>query len=289
MVASPAFEPPGSTTGWLSRPPALARARPAARSSSQVAGGSSPSASSAARRYHRPATSASAWTAKVRPWVRPVSISGVRKSCSYSPVTQPSSSSSSGARNPAAVNSGTQTESRTARSGPRPSATACVSAWWSSCSSTVATLNLVSAGAARRISPSQGPSGRITRSSGTAPVPVHPVRVHERAPPAVADDHPLGGQLRQRPGHRRPADLVLFAQLMLGGETAIQPVAAFQDLLEQQRLELEVDRYGQLRIDGHGTPPPRLYRLGWVGGTRVASTPSRPRWSVHGRGRRAAP
>jgi hypothetical protein len=30
----------------------------------------------------------------------------------------------------------------------------------------VATLNLVSAGAARRISPSQGPPGTITRSSG---------------------------------------------------------------------------------------------------------------------------
>jgi hypothetical protein len=189
VAASPALEPPGSTTGWLSRPPALARARPAARSPAQVVGGSSPSASSEARRYHRPATSASAWTAKVRPWARPVDISGVRKSCSYSPVIQPWSSSSSGARKPAAVNSGTQTESRTARSGPRPSATACVSAWWSSCSSTVATLNLVSAGAARRMSPP-----RALRDDHpelrAAPVPVHPVRVHERAPPAMTDDHP---------------------------------------------------------------------------------------------------
>jgi hypothetical protein len=113
-----------------------------------------------------PATSASEWTANVRPWLWPVSISGVRKSCSYSPVTQPSSSSSSGARKPEAVNSGTQTESSTARSGPSPSATAWVNAWWSSCSSKVATLNLVSAGAARLINPSQGPSGTITRSSG---------------------------------------------------------------------------------------------------------------------------
>ena len=166
MAASPALDPPGSTTGWLSGPPAPARTRPAARSSAQVAGGPSPSASRAARRYHMPATSASEWTANVRPWLRPVSISGVRKSCSYSPLTQLSSSSSSGARNPESVNSGTQTESSTARSGPSPSATAWVRAWWSSCSSTVATLNLVSAGAARRISPSQGPSGTITRSSG---------------------------------------------------------------------------------------------------------------------------
>ena len=103
-----------------------------------------------------------------------------------------------------------------------------------------------------------------------APVPVHPVRVHERPPPAVADDHPLGGQLRQRPGHRRPADPVPFAQLVLGGEPPIQPVAAFQDLLEQQRLELEVDRYGQLRIDGHGTP-----RQDCIASGSLAERPSR--------------
>src|SRR5215216_9643 len=61
-------------------------------------------------------------------------------------------------------------------------------------------------------------------------------------------------QLGQRPGHRRPADPVPLAQLVLGGKPPVRPVAAIQDLLEQQRLELEVDRYGQLGIDGHGSP-----------------------------------
>src|SRR4029453_8666927 len=65
---------------------------------------------------------------------------------------------------------------------------------------------------------------------------------------------PLGGQLRQGPGDRRPTDAVALAQLVLGGEPPVRPVAALQDLLEQQRLELEVDRYGQLGIDGHGSP-----------------------------------
>jgi hypothetical protein len=98
---------------------------------------------------------------------------------------------------------------------------------------------------------------------------------HEVGQPDVGESkvqHPwVGEPLAQRPGDRRPADPMPFAQLVLGGEASIQPVVAFQDRLDQQRLELEVDRYRQRGIDRHGTPPPRLYRLECVGDHRVSS------------------
>ena len=69
--------------------------------------------------------------------------------------------------NPAAANSGAQTESITARSGARPSATACVSTWWSDWRGTLTTLIWLCGPAASRTIRAHGPSvGTMTRTSG---------------------------------------------------------------------------------------------------------------------------
>ena len=51
--------------------------------------------------------------------------------------------------------------------------------------------------------------------------PAEPVRVHERPAPPVPEDHAFLGELRERAAHRRPADLVAVAELVLGRELSV--------------------------------------------------------------------
>ena len=81
-----------------------------------------------------------------------------------------------------------------------------------------------------------------------------PVRVHERPAAPVAQDDPFLGELGERAGHGCPADPVPIAQLVLGRQTVLRPVAPAEDLLQKQRLELEVDRDRLCRIDRHPSP-----------------------------------
>jgi hypothetical protein len=67
----------------------------------------------------------------------------------------------------------------------------------------------------------------------------------------MPQDHTLLHQLRESPVDRSPADTVSGAQLVLGRKALPGSVATAQDLLQQQRLELEVDRDRLLRIDCH--------------------------------------
>jgi glycogen debranching enzyme len=67
----------------------------------------------------------------------------------------------------------------------------------------------------------------------------------------MAEKHTLVGELRERTAHGRPADAVLLAELVLGGETVIRAVATTEDLLEEERLQLVVERDRLLGIDRH--------------------------------------
>ena len=78
-----------------------------------------------------------------------------------------------------------------------------------------------------------------------------PVRVDERAAAPVANDDPFLGELRQSAADRRPADSELLTELVLGREAVNRPVAAAQDLLQEERLELVVERDWLLGIDRH--------------------------------------
>jgi hypothetical protein len=86
------------------------------------------------------------------------------------------------------------------------------------------------------------------RLVGPAP---QPVGVHEGPPAAVAEDHPLLGELGERAAHRRATDPVVVTELVLGREPVAGSVAAFEDLLQQQRLQLEVERDRLRGVDCH--------------------------------------
>ena len=73
-----------------------------------------------------------------------------------------------------------------------------------------------------------------------------PQRVDEGAAAAVAQDHALGGQLGQRAIDRCAADAVELAQLVLGRQAIVRAVPPFEDPVDDQRLELLVDRNRQL-------------------------------------------
>ena len=171
---------------------------------------------------------------------RPQTAQGNRGRSSFS--THDESSSSSGHKKPDAANSATHTESRMARSGARPSATARTKATCRSFSSVSATDSRtlgddrpqVCLPPVRRRH--EHPYLSRIRSAG------QPVRVHERAVPAAAEHHALGGQVGQRMSDRSPAQAEPLAQLMLGGQATVRPVDAAQDLLGEQGLELVVDR-----------------------------------------------
>ena len=69
----------------------------------------------------------------------------------------------------------------------------------------------------------------------------------------MAQDHALVGELRERAAHRGPAELVAIAELVLGRQpVGGGRVVTAQDLFEEQRLQLEVERNRLLRIDRHG-------------------------------------
>ena len=86
--------------------------------------------------------------------------------------------------------------------------------------------------------------------NGVAP-PREPVRVDEGAATPVAEDDSLLRELRQRACDGRPADRVLRAELMLRREPLLHAVATAENLLEQQRLQLVVERNRLRRVDRH--------------------------------------
>ena len=69
-----------------------------------------------------------------------------------------------------------------------------------------------------------------------------PVWVDERPPAPVAEDHALVCELRERAAHRRSTDAVLLAELMLRRQPVSRSVPAAQNLLQEERLELVVER-----------------------------------------------
>jgi len=72
----------------------------------------------------------------------------------------------------------------------------------------------------------------------------------------VAEDHALVGELREGAADGCPADVVLLAELVLGRQAVTRAVAPAEDLLEEQGLELEVERDRLCRIDGDRPLPP---------------------------------
>lgn len=72
--------------------------------------------------------------------------------------------------------------------------------------------------------------------------------------PATAEHYALGGQVSQRMGDRGPAQAEPLAQLMLGGQAAVRPVGAAQDLLGEQGLELLVQRDRLVSCQIHRVP-----------------------------------
>ncbi len=79
-----------------------------------------------------------------------------------------------------------------------------------------------------------------------------PVGIDERAAATVAKDHALVRELGERTSHRRATELVARAQLVLGRKAIVgATVVPAQDLLQKQRLQLEVERNRLLGIDRH--------------------------------------
>jgi hypothetical protein len=68
------------------------------------------------------------------------------------------------------------------------------------------------------------------------------VGVHERTAPPVPENHALVGQLRERPCHGRSTDPIPIAELVLGRKPLFAVVPAAEDLFEEERLQLEVER-----------------------------------------------
>ena len=123
-----------------------------------------PASSSVARWYQSPTTSASACTATGWPSYSFPDRKASRRSSGSASSAHAGSASSRGSRNPEDANSLTQTESISATSGARPSATAWTRTWCRSSSATGATLNAMPGGHASCTSSSQWPSGTTTRS-----------------------------------------------------------------------------------------------------------------------------
>jgi hypothetical protein len=65
----------------------------------------------------------------------------------------------------------------------------------------------------------------------------------------MPQDHALLGELGESPADRRSADRVALAELVLGREPLAGAVGAGQDLLQQKRLQLEVERDRLARVD----------------------------------------
>ena len=87
-------------------------------------------------------------------------------------------------------------------------------------------------------------------------VGAQPVRIDVRPAPTVAQDHPFLGKLGEGAMHRRAADPVLRAQVVLGRQLLVHVVATGDDLLEEDRLQLLVDRDRAAPIDRpHGVRP----------------------------------
>ena len=106
-------------------------------------------------------------------------------------------------------------------------------------------LKLVRSGVAEEISPrplrDDDSNLRLIRP------PREPMRIDEGSPPPMTEDDALICELRQRAADRRSADRVLVAQLVLGRQAGLRAVATAENLLEEQRLELVVDR-DRLRV-----------------------------------------
>ena len=81
-----------------------------------------------------------------------------------------------------------------------------------------------------------------------------PVRVDERPAAPMAQDDPFLGELRERAGHGCSADPILLAELVLGGEPVAGAVPTAENLLEEERLQLVVERDRLLGIDRHLGP-----------------------------------
>ena len=79
-----------------------------------------------------------------------------------------------------------------------------------------------------------------------------PVWIDERPSPPVTEDDALVSELRERPAHRGSAELVTRAELVLGRQPVVRAaVMTTQDLLQEERLQLEVEGDRLLRIDRH--------------------------------------
>jgi hypothetical protein len=109
------------------------------------------------------------------------------------------------------------------------------------------------------------PFGHDDPELGATPVALDPVWVDEAAVSPLPEDRALLGELGQRSVHRRPADVEAGTQLVLGGKLAVRPVLAAEDLLQQQGLELDIDRQRLVWVDHAGHPgPPAVPPAGGV-------------------------
>jgi hypothetical protein len=76
-----------------------------------------------------------------------------------------------------------------------------------------------------------------------------PMRIDEGAAPPLPKHDPVFGELREGAAHRRSADRVEVAQLVLRRQPLARSVVAGQDLLDEERLELDVEGNGLPGID----------------------------------------
>jgi hypothetical protein len=110
-------------------------------------------------------------------------------------------------------------------------------------------LNVVRSGVVDELAP--GAFGDDDAHLGLVGAPAQPVRIHERPAATVAEDHAFVRELREGAAHGRPADPVLVAELVFGRETVARAVAAAENLLQEERLQLVVERDRLLGIDRH--------------------------------------